>query len=121
MNTQFTSIRPIDRTLSGAITLFKYGPGGDGNKEILRTFQNSSFTVASPSYCLVSSLGHSLVESNPSKEMQSVYYTTPADWATGHSLEESYPSAEMHWAMFYPSSHKDQWLLFLARGFPAMI
>ena len=27
--------------------------------------------------------------------MQSVYSATLADWATGHSLGESYPSAEM--------------------------
>ena len=30
-----------------------------------------------------------------SAEMQFVYSTAPADWATGHSLRESYLSAEM--------------------------
>ena len=40
-------------------------------------------------------MGHSLEESYASAEMQSVYSTVRADWATGHSLEESYPSAEM--------------------------
>ena len=39
--------------------------------------------------------GHSLGDSCPSAELQLVYSTAPADWATGHSLGESYPSAEL--------------------------
>ena len=45
-----------------------------------------------------SRLGHRtliLGESYPSAEMQSVYSTVPAEWATGYSLGESYPSTEM--------------------------
>ena len=38
---------------------------------------------------------HSLGESYPSAEKQSLSSAAPADWATGHSLGESYLSAEM--------------------------
>ena len=43
--------------------------------------QSSSITGASPSDDLVSYLGHSLGESYSFSQMQSVYSTTPADWA----------------------------------------
>ena len=56
----FSSIWPIDRTLSGATTLGPSGPGRNGNKEVLRIPQSSSITGASPSDCLVSYFGHSL-------------------------------------------------------------
>ena len=39
--------------------------------------------------------GHSLGESYPSAEMQSVYSAARAEWATGHLLGEFYPSTEM--------------------------
>ena len=45
--------------------------------------------------CLMSYTGHSLGESYPSAEIQSVYSTVLIEWATGHSLVESYSSAEM--------------------------
>ena len=57
----FSFIWPIDRTLSGATTPDKSGPGSDGNKGILRIPQSSSSTWALPSDYLVSYLGHSLV------------------------------------------------------------
>ena len=38
---------------------------------------------------------HSLKEFYSSAEIQLMYSTAPADWATGHSLRESYHSAEM--------------------------
>ena len=104
-------IWPIDRTISGATTPGQRGFGSDGNEGILHIPQTSNFTVASPSDCLGSYPGHSLVrvsafyrdtvgvfynpadcstlgESYPSAEMQSLYSATPADWAT---LGESYP------------------------------
>ena len=56
---QFSSICPIDKTLSGATTLGQCGPGSDGNKGVLNIPQNSSITGASPSDCLVSYLEHS--------------------------------------------------------------
>ena len=49
----------------------------DGNKGVLHIPQNSSFAGASPSDCLMSYTGHSLGESYPSAEMQSVYSTAP--------------------------------------------
>ena len=46
--------------------------------------QSFSITGTSPSDCLVSYLGHSLLGggSYPSAEVQSVYSTAPTDWAT---------------------------------------
>ena len=54
ISTQFSSIWPIDWTLSGATTTGQSGPGSDGNKGILRILQSSSITEASLSDCLVS-------------------------------------------------------------------
>ena len=48
---------------------------------ILRIPQSSSITEASPPNNLVSYTGHSLAESYPSTEMQSVYSVAPGDWA----------------------------------------
>ena len=75
------SIWPIDKTLSGATTTSQSGPESDGNEEILRIPQSSSITGISPSDYLVSYPGHSLGESYPPAEMQSVYSTTPINWA----------------------------------------
>ena len=51
INTQFSSIWPIDRTLSGATTLGKSWPGSDGNEGILHIPQSSGITGVSPSVC----------------------------------------------------------------------
>ena len=56
------------------------GPESDGNEGVLFIPQNSSITGVSPLDCLVSYPGHSLGESYPSAEMQSVYSIAPADW-----------------------------------------
>ena len=72
---------PIGRTLSGATTVDQCGPESDGNKGVLRIPQSSSITGAAPSDCLVSYLGHSLRETYPSAELQSVHFTAPVDWA----------------------------------------
>ena len=58
MSTQFSSIWPIDRTLSGATTPSQCGPGSDGNEGVLHIPQISSITRTSPSDCLVSYPGH---------------------------------------------------------------
>ena len=80
--TQFSSIWPIDRTLSGVTTPGQSGSGSDGNEGELCIPQSSSITGTSSSDCLVSYSGHSLVGgSYPSAEKQSVYSTAPADWA----------------------------------------
>ena len=111
MSTQFSSIWPIDRTLSGAITPGKSEPGSDGKEEVLCIPQSSRITGTSPLDCLVSYPGDSLggevlplcrdavsVFYSPirmgnmtldagrsylSVEMQSVYSTSPlpTDWA----------------------------------------
>ena len=47
-------IKPIDRILSGAITLGQSGPESDGNEEVLCIPQNSCITGASSSDYLVS-------------------------------------------------------------------
>ena len=101
-----SSIEPIVRTLSGAITLGQSEPGSDGNEGGLCIRQKSSITQASPPNCLVSYPGHSLGGlialqrcsrcilqpqptgpqdthqgvRYPSTETQSVYSTAPANW-----------------------------------------
>ena len=57
---QFSSIWPIDLTLSGATTPDQSGPGGDGSKEMLHIPQSSAITGTSPSNFLVSYPEHSL-------------------------------------------------------------
>ena len=59
ISTKFSSIRPIDRTLSGATTLGWSGPGSNGNKGVLRIPQSSYIIETSQSDCLVSYPGHS--------------------------------------------------------------
>ena len=59
---RFSSIWPIDKTLSGATTPGHSGPGSDGNKGLLHIPQSSSITGTSTSDCLVSYPEHSLVE-----------------------------------------------------------
>ena len=81
IRTQFSSIWHIDRTLSGATTPGKSGPGNDGNKGIIRIYQSSHITEASPPNSLVSYPGHLLKESCISAEMQSMYSTALADRA----------------------------------------
>ena len=58
---QFSSIQPIDRALSGANTLGQSEPGSDGNEGVFHIPQSSSITGTSPSDCLVSYPGHSLL------------------------------------------------------------
>ena len=60
LSTQFNSIRPRDRTQSGATTPGQGEPGSSGNEGVLRVPQNSSITETSRSDCLMSYPGHSL-------------------------------------------------------------
>ena len=71
--------------LSGGTNQGQSGPRSDGNEGVLNIPQSSCITVTSPSDCLVSYPGHSLEESYPSAEKQSVYFTAPADWAKHES------------------------------------
>ena len=57
MITQFSSIWPIDRTLSGATIPGQSGPGSDYNEGVLHIPQSSSISRASPSDCLKHLLG----------------------------------------------------------------
>ena len=68
--------------LSGATTPGQNGPGSEDNERVLCIPQSSSTAGTSPSDCLVSYSGHSLGGGYPSAEVQSVYSTAPADWAT---------------------------------------
>ena len=49
VSTQFSSIWPIDRILSGATPLSQSGLASDGNEGLFRIPQNSSITGTSPS------------------------------------------------------------------------
>ena len=80
---QFSSIRPTDRTLSGATTLGQSAPGSDGNEGILCVSQSSSITGTSPSECFVSYPGPLLGRGlYLSAELQSVYFIDPDYWTT---------------------------------------
>ena len=59
ISTRFSSIWPLDRTLSGATAPDQSGPAIDGNEGVLCIPQSSNITGASPSDCLVSYSGHS--------------------------------------------------------------
>ena len=77
-----SSIWPIDMTLSFATTPSQCEPGSEGYEKVPRIPQSSGITG-------VSSLGvisRTLVggRSYPSAEMQSVYCTTPTDWAKNY-------------------------------------
>ena len=61
----FSSIWPIDRTLSGAITPGQSGPGSNGTEGVLCISQSSSITGTLPSDFLVSYSGHLLMGSVP--------------------------------------------------------
>ena len=54
ISTQFSSIWPIDRTLSGAATPDENGHGSDDSEGVPCIFQNSNITETSLSDCLVS-------------------------------------------------------------------
>ena len=60
ISTQFSSIWPIDKALSGATTPGRSGLGSDVNEQVLRIPQSSTITRTSPSNCLVLYPGHLL-------------------------------------------------------------
>ena len=82
INTQYSSIWPIDKTLSGDTIPVQSRPESDGNKGLLCIPRNPSITGTSPSDCLESYPGHPLVgESYPSTDRQLVYSIARADRA----------------------------------------
>ena len=84
----------MDRTLLGATTLGQCRTGSNGNKGVLCIPKSSSISIISLSDCLVSYLGHSLGETYPFAEVQSVYSSTPDYWVLEHG-GESYTSTKM--------------------------
>ena len=76
-----SSIRPIDRTLSGATILGQSGPGNGSNKWVLGIPQSSGITGSSGSDCLVLDTRYPLKESYSSVEKQSLYSKAPTDLA----------------------------------------
>ena len=52
ISTEFSSIWPIDRILSGATTPGQSGPGSDGNELVLLILQSTSIIETSSSNCL---------------------------------------------------------------------
>ena len=81
ISTQFSSIQPIDRALSGTTTPGHSEPGCNGNEGVPHIPQSSSISGTSQSDCLESYPRYSLGGDLTSAEMQSVYSTVPADWA----------------------------------------
>ena len=82
VSTQFSSIWPMGRTLSGATIPDQSGPGSNDNEGVLHIPQSSSISGASPSNCLVSYPGHLLEEFHSSAEMQSMYSAASAALAS---------------------------------------
>ncbi len=95
-----SSIRPIDRTLSGATTLSQSGPESDGNEEVFHIPQSSSITGTSLSDCLLLYPEQSLGENVPvCRDAVGVVYipsqlgyvnleTIANERVTPHSLEQ---------------------------------
>ena len=78
---QFSSIKPIDRALSGATTPGQGGPGSNGHEVVLCIPQSPSITGTLTSYFLVSYQDTHRVGwgSYPSAVVQSVYSIALAD------------------------------------------
>ena len=81
INTHFSSIWPIDRLYQVLPHRARVDLGAMVNKGRSAFPKAPVLLEASPSDCLVSYPGHSLERFYPSAEMQSVYFTAPADWA----------------------------------------
>ena len=60
ISTNYSSVWPIDKTLSGTTSPGQSGLSSDGNKGILHTSKSSSVTETSPSDCLVPYLQNAL-------------------------------------------------------------
>ena len=78
ISTQFSSIWLVDRTLSSATILGQSGPCRDGNKGVLRIPKSSIITGTSPSDCLVSYPGHSLVGGGLTSLQRSSVFNNPS-------------------------------------------
>ena len=90
----FSSIWPIDRTLSAATSPGQSGPGNDDNNGVLRIPQSSSITRTSPLFRVISRT--LFVGEVVSAEVQSVYFiafkeffTSVSRWFSPWSLSDS--------------------------------
>ena len=77
ISTQFSSIWPMDRTLSDATTPGQSEPGSDNNDGVLHIPQSSSIIGASTSDCFVSYQGHLLVGGLTTLQRSSRYILQP--------------------------------------------
>ena len=83
------SIWLIDRTLSGATTPGQSELGSNGNEEVLYIHLN--LQCLSLTIWFFSVISRTLIEagvSYPSTEIQLVYSTTPANWASGKGFQD---------------------------------
>ena len=78
ISTQFSSIPPIDKTLSGATTPGYSVPRSNGSEGVLRIPPKHSWKHTIRLFSVISRI--LIVVSYPSEEMKSVYFTTPSDW-----------------------------------------
>ena len=81
ISTQFSSVWPIGRTLSGATTLDHVHLGVMAMKRYSAIPQTPALLEPHNQICLVSYPEHPLGESYLSAEMRSVYSAAPVDWA----------------------------------------
>ena len=81
ISTQFTSIWPIDRTMSGDTAPGQSEPWSNGNEGVLLIRQSSSITEASPSEIVLCHIQNTHWRgSYPSAEKQSVFSIAQAYW-----------------------------------------
>ena len=105
ISTQFTSIWPIVRTLSGATILGQSGPGSNANEEVPHIPQSSSITGTSPSDCLVSWPGHFLGEFKPLwRDGVGVFYSPSR---MGNTFQGKNHQLDMMWKNFH-NNHLNQ-------------
>ena len=97
ISTQFCSVWPIDRNLSGVTIPGLSGPGSNGNEGISRIHQCSSITGTSPSDCLVSYLSH--------LKKQSVYSAAPAQTWPFHRGRRGFDFRENNFINTFASLH----------------
>ena len=119
ISTLFSSIWPIDRTLSGVATPGQSGPGSNSNERVIHIPQSSSITGALPSDFWVSYLGHSLGERvlPLCREAVSVFYCPSQLGKLFIKIKKKKDSTQLHWTlltlqMWYGSRSCDSlWLM----------
>ena len=105
---QFSSLQPIDRTLSGATSPGQSGPGSDGNEGVLSILQSFNITETLSSDCFVSYPGQSLeAGSYTFAKKQLVYSIASANKARNSKLLNCVQKKKKLWLhMFSEESNK---------------